>query len=497
MSGRGLLITLLGTLSMVYGQFQLNSLMSYQLGNLPYVEPRDYQTLYQQVDMAYRYSNFRASTKIEYFLTPESSRQYANFSQYRIEYTGRKFYAKAGHFYDIFGRGLLLRAWDLSQNIFEDQGQRVRQGFYKDIFGGVAGYKSQSFNIKFLKGQPLINQFSATKGDDVRRLDDLSAVETNVSFSGYKIGAGFVHNDGKSKKENILSTMIGGQLSNYFDIYLEYTHSLDEGNEYFSLASDNRFGLYGNLNYYSGDLGVTLEYKYYNLFLLGSGYNDPPSLIRENPYPVINRSVHVTQLQNEQGLQIEALYNLSADNILTINLSHARNEFDKSYQYSSIFMEWEKYIADNNRLILFAEISGDEFQNEINRYAGGAVYESDIWENWRIKLDLEGQRFDRPNIQDDIYNGYFSVTLGPSSNFNGSVIAEISNDHFLTDNPNTIDVEMGIRTWFGLALVYQPTYENRFELFAGQRRGGPSCTSGICYEVLDFEGIELNWKFKI
>jgi hypothetical protein len=35
---------------------------------------------------------------------------------------------------------------------------------------------------------------------------------------------------------------------------------------------------------------------------------------------------------------------------------------------------------------------------------------------------------------------------------------------------------------------------NTISMFAGKRRGGPACTSGICYEVLDFEGIEIRLK---
>jgi hypothetical protein len=30
-------------------------------------------------------------------------------------------------------------------------------------------------------------------------------------------------------------------------------------------------------------------------------------------------------------------------------------------------------------------------------------------------------------------------------------------------------------------------------MFTGRRRGGPACNAGVCYEVLDFYGVEFRF----
>ena len=84
--------------------------------------------------------------------------------------------------------------------------------------------------------------------------------------------------------------------------------------------------------------------------------------------------------------------------------------------------------------------------------------------------------------------------VSKSSDLNLSVVWEISNDPYLTDQPDTPESESSIRNWPGLEASYRINPTNTISVFAGKRRGGPACTSGICYEVLDFEGVEIRFK---
>ena len=82
-----------------------------------------------------------------------------------------------------------------------------------------------------------------------------------------------------------------------------------------------------------------------------------------------------------------------------------------------------------------------------------------------------------------MYN--LAVNLGYSytSKFSAGIITEFSNDPFIIDTKNKL--------WVGLNGKYKLNNKNTLILFAGERRGGPACNSGVCYEVLDFEGVEL------
>jgi hypothetical protein len=63
-----------------------------------------------------------------------------------------------------------------------------------------------------------------------------------------------------------------------------------------------------------------------------------------------------------------------------------------------------------------------------------------------------------------------------------------------TDSYVTSDAER--RSWLGVIISQILNGQNTLTVFAGQRRGGPACTSGICYEVLDFQGVEIRLKTK-
>ena len=70
----------------------------------------------------------------------------------------------------------------------------------------------------------------------------------------------------------------------------------------------------------------------------------------------------------------------------------------------------------------------------------------------------------------------------------GSVVAEWSTDSFL--------VEKGTRFWIGANMRYQLNRKNSLQLFVGERRGGTACNARVCYEGLDFKGVELRLTSK-
>jgi len=80
-----------------------------------------------------------------------------------------------------------------------------------------------------------------------------------------------------------------------------------------------------------------------------------------------------------------------------------------------------------------------------------------------------------------------AVIKNPKTSF--SLVFEMSDDPKLINNYPK-------RLWFGADFSYKIDNHNTLSIFAGQRRGGPACTSGICYEVLDFEGVELRFTTK-
>ncbi len=81
------------------------------------------------------------------------------------------------------------------------------------------------------------------------------------------------------------------------------------------------------------------------------------------------------------------------------------------------------------------------------------------------------------------YAALISVSRVPDLSF--GFVLEKSNDS--ADIPEDKDEEYRL----GGNLSYQYSQVHLISLFAGKRRGGNACTSGICYEILPFERVEL------
>jgi len=72
------------------------------------------------------------------------------------------------------------------------------------------------------------------------------------------------------------------------------------------------------------------------------------------------------------------------------------------------------------------------------------------------------------------------------------VLAEFSNDPDEKDDGLTFDVvETEPRHWLGAYASLLIDTGHEVSIFAGRRRGGTACTSGTCYLVPDFNGVEM------
>jgi hypothetical protein len=259
------------------------------------------------------------------------------------------------------------------------------------------------------------------------------------------------------------------------------------------LTGDAPFALYGSLGYSKASFGVSAEYKKYNNFLLGAGYNDPPSLVKEHPYAVLNRTTHILNVVNEEGLQFEVFYRFGGGSLLTANATRAINRFSSRFDFFEYFLEAVVPLNHETTTKLFVDYAADESRLEEDRYSIGGYVERLLSGRWSVSADLEAQKFTLL-LGDgfDVRNYVFGVTVSNSTRYSIGLIAERSTDPFLTDNPRTPEVaETDARTWLGASLAYRPNRNHSVSLFSGTRRGGPACTSGICYEVLDFRGAEL------
>jgi len=483
--------------SVAYGQLTGNNLFEYQLGNLPYTEPSDLSAHYDQLNLGYRYKSLKATLRYEHFLSQNEGSSYASLRQFQIQYRKEKIELKIGNFNETLGNGLLVRGYEIAGSVFEEEGYRSRYGFYRDMLGFSAKYSGDIWYFQALRGKSLVNTLPPTLTMDERRIDLVEGMETGISLYRQTLGLILMRNSNPFEKDNFYSLLFSGSVYGIVSYNLEYAHNLGSDLPLFAMDEDSRYGLYGSLSFSLGSFGLSFEYKNYHDLLIGTGISDPPTAVKEHKYKVLNRSIHVPQLTDESGIQVEAFYTFKNRDRLVFNYTYALNELYEAYGFNEIFLEYSFYPGLRNDVSLFADYASDEFTGEHTRYAAGGVWDYQLAGSWSAQLHLEYQFIEREFVEKDkMHNGVVSLGVSKSSRLNVSMIWELSNDPYLTDRPDTGEIESGVRHWPGLEASYRINPTNTLSVFAGKRRGGPACTSGICYEVLDFEGVEIRLKTK-
>ncbi|SHK44203.1 hypothetical protein SAMN04488028_10523 [Reichenbachiella agariperforans] len=487
-----LIITTLGT-GHAQGTLRGSNLMEYQLGNIPELTPRYQSSLFDQLDLSYRYKSFGLDARVEqYYPSFGDDISYTRVSQFKFQYRAEMIDIQVGNLYESFGRGLLLRTYEIPGSIWETRGYRVRYGFYRDLLGAAVKFNYKNAELKLIRGEVLDVTLPPTVSDDTNRRPDLvEGAEASYRLGSQKVGLIYMRHHTESQSivgsdpAQLLSAYYDGVLFENFSLYGELAKSLNDNTDLTDFSDQAAYAGYVGLSFYFGNLGASLEYKNYHNFSLGAGINDPPTLVKEHSYRLLNRSTHIPVLTDESGYQVELYYSFEDGSILTFNTSRASNEISETIQpvFKEYFLEYQFYPIEKLSIKAFADYAEDPFRGEPHRYAGGSYID---WDHPKLtsSIEFEYQQIERD--ADPAHNYYIAYTLAKPSKFSASVVLELTTDPFLLVEPS--DDFNAYPAFIG---TYRPNTKNTITLFAGKRRGGPACNSGVCYDVLSFEGVEL------
>ncbi|NJM15471.1 MAG: hypothetical protein HC896_08940 [Bacteroidales bacterium] len=291
-----------------------------------------------------------------------------------------------------------------------------------------------------------------------------------------------------SKNKSFSSVYLEGSLPANINYYAEYAQQMN-GQDYLAVGDNNQsFGFYASLSTFISLVGLSAEYKKYQNFFIGSGINEPPSLVKEHGYRLLNRATHVTNIFNEEGYQLEAYVNVFTDDQITLNHSRAVNQLGKKFKFYEYFAEY--YLTANDlNFKFFADYSVDELELDDLRLTGGFDANYVISYPYSINLAIEHQAIDRDKLnQHGLNNVFYQVGLASSTKYSVAFLYEQTSD------PSFLGQGQKKRNYYAGSFSYRPGPAHSVSVFAGERRGGPACTSGICYEVLDFKGVEVRYK---
>lgn len=482
----------------VFAQLSAYNLVEYAFGNIPGEEPLGVHSVYDQTNVQFRFNGFGASVRLEnYYSTNDNRENYTKATQYSLGFRKNGFDLKAGHFVDILGKGLLFRGYDIKNSVYENQIYRVKHGFYRDLLGAKAAYAGKYFSVKAIRGKSLISELPP--GESNRRLDLVSAGEVGFNLSHQRIGTIYLHNENDLEKKQYLSAFIGGSFFRSFDYHAELAHLIGDEEGFFSFKEGDSYGIYFSLGYSTAGLGISFEFKDYQNLFIGSGISDPPTLVKEHTYRLLNRSTHVPYLFDESGIQLEIFFVAKEGHLLTVNHSRSKNEIGigTTYKSAEYFVEWQFSRKNNDQLKVFADYSYDDVWAEGERYAAGIYYTHVLHNKRSLSFESEFQHLERTyNSTNKYQNIYTGLVYKYSTKISAGLLWEFTNDSKFADLSGTERVEK-VQHYPGINVLFRPNRKNTLQLFAGKRRGGPACTAGICYEVIDFKGVELRWTIRI
>ena len=368
-----------------------------------------------RLDLNLFYKDLQAWIQYEYSNPPEIGFPMNDFRKFRIEYTLDDYIVKLGDIYEFWGRGLVLNQFD-DQSTNYDNGTR---GLYFE-------YNRGPFSFNHINGNSDIWDLGLS---DLRipafnNDHSIQAYQIKYDWSSLSIGI----NQLKSNEDHQLSAgsnrpkihhKLIGIHGNYSlpnaDLFLEYVDKSSTEQTYL-VANDTikrGYGVYGNLNLYLGNWGLSSEYKRYafdkahgditvNDYGNQIEFQQMPTLGKEQNSTLLGRVSHNYNFNDERGVQFELNGSL-AGLTLTGQYSHlSRNENWQSLTTTDwIYKPLDNHLPSSDPSALpywenYFEASGYTFNDKIYFKLGKANNK----EVFKTTYYFEGKQ--RHNVVDSI-----------------------------------------------------------------------------------------------
>jgi hypothetical protein len=482
----------------------VTNLLEAQAGNAPFSEPRNRTDLYDQFQLEYGFGSGRAGLRFEQDHTSEDQFDYRAITQRWAEWSDDRLRVRVGNFYTILGRGLVHRSFELPGIVLDQPGLRSRYGPSRDVDGVLADGQWGPIAGRAFGGTPNSGEFSPAPENELFGLERYVGTVAGGQLAATvwreaRLGASYLRtSNGTGLQREIGSGFVeldpfrlSGVEAVALPIYFEYAQADRALGDAWKIRTGERdtFALYAGADLLAGNFTLSAEWKDYRQFRLG--INDPPSLVREHAWTLLNRATHVLDATEERGFQLEGSWTERRWGTVTANLSRSDgggDRFDERYLELHAAPEGQPWDAT-----LFWDDGEDGFAFIADRRVLGAGATVRFRERWSVSADVEGARATRrligvpsPEFRDHLV----SLSLSRAALGSVSGVWERSTDPEQED-PALLGGEVDPRTF--IAGIARATLSEHHEatLFVGQRRGGRACTAGTCYEVQPFRGVEL------
>ena len=513
-----LALACLAPVPQAHAQFAGSNLLLFQLGNWPPSMPDrgtpDRESFYDRLDVQYLSGSVLAGVRFETDRNSDLENEYAGFTQRFVDWndTGG-LHLRVGNCTTILGRGLVHRSFELPGVVLEETGFRTRFTPVRDVDGVLAEFERGPVALRAIGGAPSEGDVSLAHeeildvprhhghiagGQGVLALPRQARLGAIVMRSPggvdpatglpnqHTVGSGFLELD---------PLHVFGLRGPALPVYTEYAQLDRTFGQWwaFDVSDPTPHALYAGTNVLWGTVALSLEWKDYSQFRLGT--NDPPSLVPEHTEALLNRTTHVLVANNEEGYQVEASWAPRPWGSLVVNRSRADGANGDRYE------EWYAALralprgGDGLDGGVFYDRGADSTTGIIRRDTYGFDITARWRARWSAKLDVERQTSER--------KGFIASTSSIGAvrfeDVHVSLVATLADVGSLGFNWDRTTDELDpswdagrttplqLFSWVANARISEG---HEAVLFLGQRRGGLACTAGTCYFVQPFEGFE-------
>ncbi|MBR9975406.1 MAG: hypothetical protein KFF77_07475 [Bacteroidetes bacterium] len=456
---------------------------------------------------------------------PEFGPRYTGIRKRYIEFSREGLELRAGDYYTLYGKGLAM-------NLFEDRGIN-----YDTRLDGLRGsYNSDHVRAIFAMGKMRYYDLLNSERIETYSVKSGHIEITPVDF--FRIGGSIVGTDGElpsvfgmDQVHADIPEVMASLRGLGFELFVQHawkrsTFLRPTADGLFTSGRSNGRGLYGGLSYTADfGLGVTVEYKDYRFDPVKESEREanrpsrvlpmqnPPIVHKEHVFTLLSRNPHVVDFNDEVGMQVDVFYLLTPE--ITFNFNGAvasrqkgyleRNGFLVTYERESSVMPTldEKFSPFWE---LYGEVEwyfdGSSFiRAAVNRrydapYEGGLAH---VQASTTIPLRIEymldeefsvGGSFEQQFYHDsynrdtpEYFNEYVSLTFARAGHWSATLRMEYTTDK---GDPSGKDF------WRAAEFAYRIGNSHIATVSYGTERGGLICTSGVCREILPFDGVRLS-----
>jgi hypothetical protein len=489
-------------------QLAVNNLLDLELGNKPDLLPSNRTSTYDQFNAQFTSDRLRFGTRFEANRVNTDELTYDEFTQRWAELSDTHVRIRAGNYYTVLGRGLLQRAFELPGVVLDQPGFDSRYGFSRDVDGTLLEANYGPLALRGIEGRPNSGETSPAVAEEFqipRYSGELIGGQATASvWRDARLGAAYTRFDSDANTRHEYASVSAdadpmnllGVSGVGLPIYIEAAHQSPSLSNIFDFpagdADRSPRALYAGTNLLAGPLAISAEWKDYTHFRLG--YNDPPSLVREQSFALLNRTTHVLDADDERGYQVEASYRFKPIGVLTVNESRADGLVSLSLparryleQYAELRIRPPAWAALD--ATMFVDTGRDEFVDVQQRNAYGGVSTVRLPRRISIALDLE--YLDEKRDPDHFHDEYASLTIQHAVWGSVALIVQRTTDP-AEEKPSDV-ASPGIQphNYISGVLSVPLSQVNTASLFVGQRREGLACTAGTCYLVPAFGGVEF------